>query len=101
LVLGLAGCAAHRRPPAPRSTARPPSLEARRARGDVMPDEVRRVSAGDALRRAARGGALLVCAYPDPEQCQALGVPGAIPLTELQRRLPGLPLAHEILLFCA
>ena len=61
--------------------------------------EVRRIPAGNA-RRHVESGAILVCAYEDEAKCDAMTLPGAIPLRGLERRAAGLPREQELIFYC-
>jgi hypothetical protein len=50
-----------------------------------------------------RGGeeTLLVCAYDCDHRFRTVRLEGAIPLSDLQARLPSLPMNQEIVFYCA
>ena len=99
--LTLWACAQHE---APVSPARPPSPEPVMARkapvGPIDPGSVERVAPEAARSRVQTGQALLVCAYGD-ERCAQIQLEGAITFSALEARLPQLPKAQEIIVYCA
>jgi rhodanese-related sulfurtransferase len=46
-------------------------------------------------------GALLVCAYDDPEKFDQNHLEGAIPLADLERQASSLPKNRELIFYCA
>lgn len=76
--------------PAPVSSGTPVDLET-----------IERVPVTVAHERVQSGRALLVCAYGDARCASAeIALAGAIPLSALQTRLPGLARDQEIILYC-
>jgi hypothetical protein len=60
-----------------------------------------RISPEEAFQKQRAGKALLVCAYDSDEQFRNLQLAGAISLSELRGRLPGLPKDQELVFYCA
>lgn len=65
----------------------------------VAPDDVERVSVGDARRRVQAGQALLVCAYEGEERFQQVALEGAISYEAFQQRLSSLTTGQEIIFY--
>lgn len=59
------------------------------------------VSADDAYKKIKTGKALLVCAYAEDEKFQKFNLTGAIPLKDLESRLPKMAKNSEIIFYCA
>jgi len=60
----------------------------------------RRIDARTAHERLEQG-ALLVCAYDDPDMCAQYHLHGAISLEELQQQESSMPKDREIIFYCA
>jgi rhodanese-related sulfurtransferase len=67
----------------------------------VIRSTVTRVPAELARQQAAKGEALLVCAYEEILACNDILVRGAISLTELKLRLDRLSPEQQIIFYCA
>ncbi len=63
--------------------------------------EIVRIAPQQVRDAVAAGRAILVCAYDSDEKFRAMRLEGAIPLRELQSRLPSLPRDREIVCYCA
>ena len=59
------------------------------------------ITADDTYAKVKEGKALLVCAYDDEVRFAKFHLEGAIPLKELEARLPKLPKDQEIIFYCA
>ncbi len=68
---------------------------------DAERQSVPRVSPQYAHQELVSGRALLVCAYPDVEVCEKVMIRGAIPLKDLEARLPQIRKDQEIIFYCA
>lgn len=63
--------------------------------------EPTRISPEIVRSKVEAGEAILVCAYEDDRMFRRVQLGGAIPLSELQARLPALSRSQEIVFYCA
>lgn len=67
-----------------------------------MTNEVRRISPQQVHQDlASDAGAVLVCAYEEPEKFEQNHLEGAIPLEELESQADAQPRDLEIIFYCA
>ena len=62
--------------------------------------KIERVSAAETRNGMMQRGALLVCSYAD-NRCKKILLEGAILRSQLEARLPSLPMNQEIIFYCA
>jgi len=62
--------------------------------------EIERVSVDATRNSMMQHGALLVCSYAD-NRCQKILFEGALLRSELEARLPSLPMNQEIIFYCS
>lgn len=60
-----------------------------------------RILAAEARQKVRAGEALLVCAYEDQSQFDAMHLEGAVSLQEFLARREKLPRSQEIVFYCA
>ena len=61
----------------------------------------KRIDPQQARRDVTSNGALLVCAYDDPEKSQQYRLTDALSLADLQAQEANLPKDREIIFYCA
>ncbi len=66
----------------------------------VAVSEIERVSVSATRTRMMQDGALLVCSYAD-SRCQKILFKGALLRSDLEARLPSLPMNQEIIFYCS
>jgi hypothetical protein len=62
--------------------------------------KIRRVKPTEARHKVQSEEALFVCAYESEKMCDRMRLDGALTLSELSSRLPGIAKDEEIIFYC-
>lgn len=68
---------------------------------ELTPDQVVRVPPREARRKSLQAGAMLVCAYGDPDKFARVELSGAISRAAFEAKVKELPQDQELIFYCS